>query len=123
MASQVTCHRRGSSLAHKEQPIDWRIDRWTIHVRVAKQLRRALPGASSGSMTDLSAIELNEAFATQSLAVLRHFGVPDDAQHVNAHGGAIALGYQLGMSGARLALTLVHSLQKMVAASGLLRFA
>jgi 3-oxoadipyl-CoA thiolase len=58
------------------------------------------------------AIELNEAFASQALAVLRHFGVADDAAHVNPNGGAIALGHPLGMSGARLALTLVHQLEK-----------
>ncbi|MFD1949869.1 3-oxoadipyl-CoA thiolase [Sphingomonas arantia] len=57
------------------------------------------------------AIELNEAFASQALAVLRHFGVADDAPHVNPNGGAIALGHPLGMSGARLALTLTHQLQ------------
>ena len=57
------------------------------------------------------AIELNEAFASQALAVLRHFGVADDAAHVNPNGGAIALGHPLGMSGARLALTLVHQLE------------
>ena len=57
-------------------------------------------------------IELNEAFAAQGLAVLRMLGVPDDAPHVNAQGGAIALGHPLGMSGARLALTATYQLQR-----------
>jgi 3-oxoadipyl-CoA thiolase len=57
-------------------------------------------------------IELNEAFAAQGLAVLRQLGVPDDAEYVNPHGGAIALGHPLGMSGARLTLTAVHGLEK-----------
>ncbi|WP_286967276.1 MULTISPECIES: 3-oxoadipyl-CoA thiolase [Arsenicicoccus] len=56
-------------------------------------------------LDDVGVIELNEAFASQSLAVLRDLGLPDDAAHVNPHGGAIALGHPLGMSGARLALT------------------
>ncbi|HWM81706.1 MAG TPA: 3-oxoadipyl-CoA thiolase [Pseudolabrys sp.] len=56
-------------------------------------------------------IELNEAFASQSLACLRQLGLPDDAEHVNPHGGAIALGHPLGMSGARLAMTVVHGLE------------
>ena len=47
-------------------------------------------------------VELNEAFASQALAVLRHLGIPDDAPHVNPNGGAIALGHPLGMSGARI---------------------
>jgi len=54
---------------------------------------------------DIDVIELNEAFASQSLAVLRQLGLADDAAHVNPNGGAIALGHPLGMSGARLALT------------------
>jgi acetyl-CoA acetyltransferase len=63
-------------------------------------------------IADFGAIEINEAFASQSLAVLRHFGIADDATTVNAHGGAIALGHPLGMSGARLAMTLVHRLEQ-----------
>jgi 3-oxoadipyl-CoA thiolase len=59
---------------------------------------------------DFDVIELNEAFASQALAVLRGLGLPDDADHVNAHGGAIALGHPLGMSGARIAGTAVRSL-------------
>ncbi|MEY8830026.1 3-oxoadipyl-CoA thiolase [Sedimentitalea sp. XS_ASV28] len=54
---------------------------------------------------DIDLIELNEAFAAQGLAVTRRLGLPDDADHVNPHGGAIALGHPLGMSGTRLALT------------------
>jgi 3-oxoadipyl-CoA thiolase len=56
-------------------------------------------------------IEINEAFASQGLACLRQLGVADDAEHVNPHGGAIALGHPLGMSGARLAMTAVHGLE------------
>jgi acetyl-CoA C-acetyltransferase len=54
---------------------------------------------------DLDVVELNEAFAAQALAVIRALGLPDDAEHVNPNGGAIALGHPLGASGARLALT------------------
>ncbi|NSY46414.1 3-oxoadipyl-CoA thiolase [Agrobacterium tumefaciens] len=61
--------------------------------------------------SDIDIFELNEAFASQSLAVLRGLGLPDDADHVNPHGGAIALGHPLGMSGARIAGTAVRALE------------
>ncbi|MGB7034693.1 MAG: 3-oxoadipyl-CoA thiolase [Xanthobacteraceae bacterium] len=63
-------------------------------------------------ISDFDLIEINEAFAAQGLACLRQLGVADDAGHVNPHGGAIALGHPLGMSGARLTLTAVHGLEK-----------
>jgi len=61
---------------------------------------------------DFDLIEINEAFASQVLACLRQLGLSDAAEQVNPHGGAIALGHPLGMSGARLALTAVHGLEK-----------
>ena len=61
-------------------------------------------------LNDVGTSELNEAFASPSLAVLRGLGLDDDAPHVNPHGGAIALGHPLGMSGARLALTAAQTL-------------
>jgi 3-oxoadipyl-CoA thiolase len=63
-------------------------------------------------ITDFDLIELNEAFASQGIACLRQLGVNEDADFVNPHGGAIALGHPLGMSGARLALTALHALEK-----------
>jgi 3-oxoadipyl-CoA thiolase len=61
---------------------------------------------------DFDVIELNEAFASQVLASLADFGLPGDARHVNPHGGGIALGHPLGMTGARLVQTAVHALEK-----------
>jgi acetyl-CoA C-acetyltransferase len=66
---------------------------------------RKLLAAHELAISDIDLIELNEAFAAQSLACLRQIGVADDADFVNPNGGAIALGHPLGMSGARLALT------------------
>ncbi|MCU5782347.1 beta-ketoadipyl CoA thiolase [Alcanivorax balearicus MACL04] len=64
------------------------------------------------NLVDMDIIELNEAFASQSLAVLRELGLPDDAEHVNPNGGAIALGHPLGMSGARLITTALCELER-----------
>ncbi|MFG1193068.1 MULTISPECIES: 3-oxoadipyl-CoA thiolase [Xanthobacter] len=69
----------------------------------------ALTGLSLGEM---DVIELNEAFASQGVAVLRDLGLPDDAEHVNPNGGAIALGHPLGMSGARLITTALYQLEE-----------
>jgi acetyl-CoA acyltransferase len=67
----------------------------------------AKAGLAIGQM---DVIELNEAFASQAIAVLRELGVPDDAPHVNPNGGAIALGHPLGASGARLITTAMYQL-------------
>ena len=64
------------------------------------------------TIDQMDVIELNEAFASQALAVLRDLGLADDAPHVNPNGGAIALGHPLGASGARLVTTAVRQLQR-----------
>src|SRR6266513_3608244 len=61
-------------------------------------------------LSQMDVIELNEAFASQALAVLRDLGIPDDAPHVNPNGGAIAIGHPLGASGARLITTALYQL-------------
>ena len=63
-------------------------------------------------VSDFDIIELNEAFASQAVAVLRQLGIPEDADHVNPHGGGIALGHPLGMTGARIAGTAMHALEE-----------
>ena len=63
-------------------------------------------------LQDMSVIELNEAFAAQSLACLRELGLGDDDPRVNPNGGAIALGHPLGMSGARLISTAAYELKE-----------
>jgi 3-oxoadipyl-CoA thiolase len=73
---------------------------------------RKLMARLGHTIGDYDLIEINEAFASQSLACLRQLGLADDAEHVNPHGGAIALGHPLGMSGARLALTATHGLEE-----------
>lgn len=63
------------------------------------------------TLEQMDVIELNEAFASQSLAVMRELGLADDAEHVNPNGGAISLGHPLGMSGARLIATACYQLE------------
>jgi 3-oxoadipyl-CoA thiolase len=71
------------------------------------------------TMKDFDVIELNEAFASQGIAVLRQLGVAEDAEHVNPNGGAIALGHPLGMSGARIALSAAVELNERKAKTAL----
>ena len=69
---------------------------------------RKLLDRTGVAIDDIAAIELNEAFASQSLACLRELGLADDAEHVNPNGGAIALGHPLGMTGTRLVGTVAR---------------
>jgi 3-oxoadipyl-CoA thiolase len=73
---------------------------------------RKLMARTGIAIEDFDVIELNEAFAAQSLAVVRQLGLADDAEHVNPNGGAIAIGHPLGASGARLALTALRALEE-----------
>ena len=76
--------------------------------------RKALTKAGL-PLSKMDVIELNEAFAAQALAVLRDLGLPDDAEHVNPNGGAIAIGHPLGASGARLVITAIYQLRNLKA--------
>jgi 3-oxoadipyl-CoA thiolase len=71
---------------------------------------RKLLGRAGVSVDELDLVELNEAFASQSLAVIRELGL--DEEKVNVNGGAIAVGHPLGMSGARLVVSLLHELRR-----------
>ena len=71
--------------------------------------RKAL-GRVGLDIRKIDVVELNEAFASQGLAVLRELGLADDAEHVNPNGGAIAIGHPLGMTGARLVTTAMYQL-------------
>ena len=73
---------------------------------------RAVLQQTGLTLDQMDVIELNEAFAAQSLACLRELGIADDDPRVNPNGGAIALGHPLGMSGARLLLTAARELEK-----------
>jgi acetyl-CoA acyltransferase len=73
---------------------------------------RKLLAKANCKVSEMDVIELNEAFASQSLAVLRELGIKDDAPNVNANGGAIAIGHPLGASGARLVTTATYQLQR-----------
>ena len=77
----------------------------------AKAIEKVLARAGL-RINQMDVIELNEAFAAQALAVMRHVGLADDAEHVNPNGGAIALGHPLGASGARLVMTAVNQLHR-----------
>lgn len=92
------------------------VDPTVMGIGPAPATRKALAKAG-WSTEDLDLIELNEAFASQSLAVIRELGLQEE--RVNIHGGAIALGHPLGMSGARILVTLLHAMKRQDAQRGL----
>jgi len=80
---------------------------------------RKLLARTQMRLGDIDVVELNEAFAAQALAVLRELQLPDDGEHINANGGAIAIGHPLGASGARLAVTAINQLETIQGKMGL----
>jgi acetyl-CoA C-acetyltransferase len=84
------------------------VDPMIMGMGPVEAMRKAVDRAGI-TLADLDAIELNEAFASQSLAVVRELGL--DPMKVNVHGGAVALGHPIGASGARILTTLIHVLQ------------
>ena len=74
--------------------------------------RKKSPGQSESHVAQMDVIELNEAFASQALAVLRELGLPDDAAHINPNGGAIAIGHPLGPAERRLITTAAYQLNR-----------
>jgi acetyl-CoA acyltransferase len=90
----------------------------TMGIGPVPAVRKALERARA-TLKDVQRVELNEAFAAQSLAVLAEWGLDPEDPRVNASGGAIALGHPLGCSGARILTTLVHALRRTGAQLGL----
>lgn len=84
----------------------------------APAARRALE-MTGLRLSQMDVVELNEAFAAQALAVIRNLGLPDDAEHINPNGGAIAIGHPLGASGARLVTTALNQLERIGGRYGL----
>jgi acetyl-CoA acetyltransferase family protein len=117
-ACAVLIASEAAAKANGLQPLA-RVVAWSV-AGVEPRIMGIGPVAASRTVLNLAdltiaamdVIELNEAFAAQGLASLRELGVDDDAEHVNRHGGAIALGHPLGMSGARLITTAAYQLRR-----------
>jgi len=104
-ARELGAHPLGAFVASAVAGVDPRVMGVGPVPAVAKLLQR-----TGLTVADLDLVELNEAFASQSIAVIRELGL--DEEKVNVKGGAIAIGHPLGMSGARLVVTLLHELRR-----------